>query len=49
VDYVGTILSVSGNRTGQYLQKTIAYEACLTYQINVALVELVPGTLFTIG
>lgn len=49
VDYVGTILSVSGNRTGPYLGKTIAYDACLTYQINVILVGLVPGTLLTIG
>ena len=49
VDFRGTVLSGSGFRAHRFLGKTVAYDACLSVGLTVIVVELVPGTEFTIG
>jgi hypothetical protein len=49
VDFRGTVLSGSGYRAHRFLGKTVAYDACLSVGLTVVVVELVPGTEFTIG
>ena len=49
LDVVGTVVSASGPGTKRLIGATVAYDACFAQQINVVLVELVPGTLVTIG
>jgi len=49
VDTVGKVVSGSGASTGPFIGATVAYDACLTQQINVVMVGLVAGTVFTIG
>ena len=49
LDVVGKVVSASGPGTKRLIGATVAYDACFAQQINVVLVELVPGTLFTIG
>jgi hypothetical protein len=49
VDFTGTVLSGSGRGTGKYLGRTVAYKACVSEQITVVVVELVPGTNFTVS
>jgi hypothetical protein len=46
-DFVGRITIVLGPWTKQFLGKTVAFDVCLTG--NFGTVELVPGTLFTVG
>jgi len=49
LDFVGKVASGSGAGTKRLIGATVAYDACFAEQINVVLVELVPGTLFTMG
>ena len=49
LDFVGKVSSASGAGAKRLIGATVAYDACFAEQINVVLVELVPGTLFTIG
>jgi hypothetical protein len=49
VDSVGRVLTASGTGTKQLVGTSISYDACVTNQINVVTIELVPGTIFTIG
>jgi len=46
-DFVGTIASVQGPWTKHFLGDPVAFDECLTS--SFAVVELVPGTVFTIG
>jgi hypothetical protein len=47
-DFVGTVLSGSGYGTKRLIGDTVAFDVCRPSTIHL-LVELVPGTLFTIG
>jgi hypothetical protein len=49
VDTVGKVVSATGAGTKPFIGATVTYDACLTNQINVIQVGLVPGTFFTIG
>jgi hypothetical protein len=49
LDFVGKVVSASGGGTKRLIGATVSYDACFAQQINVVLVELVPGTQFTIG
>jgi hypothetical protein len=49
IDFVGTVASASGSGTKRFIGKPVAFDVCFAVQINVFIVELVPGTLFTIG
>ena len=49
VDTVGRVVSASGAGTKPLIGTATTYDACVTNQINVVTIELVPGTLFTIG
>jgi len=49
VDVIGRARSASGAGTKRLVGTTVAYDACLTQQINVVIEGLVPGTSFTIG
>ena len=49
VDTVGRVLSASGAGTKSLIGGVVTYDACVTNQINVVTIELVPGTLFTIA
>jgi hypothetical protein len=49
VDVMGQVVSASGAGTKRLVGATVAYDACLTQQINVTTQGLVPGTAFTIG
>lgn len=49
VDTVGRVISASGTSTKRLIGTAVTYDACVTNQINVVTVELVPGTLFTIA
>jgi hypothetical protein len=50
VDSVGKVISTSpGAGVKRLLGATVSFDACLSKQINVVTVELVPGTQFTIG
>lgn len=47
VDVVGAVVTVSGSGTKQFLGETVRFDVCVT--TASAIVELVPGTAFTIG
>ena len=49
IDFVGTVASASGSGTKRFVGKPVAFDVCVAVQINLVIVELVPGTLFTIG
>jgi hypothetical protein len=49
LDFVGSVVSTAGAGTKRLVGARVAFDACFAQQINVVLVELVPGTLFTIG
>ena len=49
VDFVGQVVSTSGPWTKRFIGAPVAFDVCFAQQINVVLVELVPGTRFTIG
>ena len=49
LDFAGKVVSVSGAGTKRFIGAPVTFDACFAQQINVVLVELVPGTLFTIG
>jgi hypothetical protein len=49
VDFRGTVLTDSGFRAHRFIGKSVAYDACLSVGLTVIVVELVPGTQFTIG
>ena len=48
VDFVGRVVSTSGSWTKRFIGATVAFDVRFAQQINVVLVQLVPGTLFTI-
>jgi hypothetical protein len=48
IDFTGTVANASGSGTKRFIGKPVAYDVCFAVQINVVLVELVPGTSFTI-
>jgi hypothetical protein len=49
VDVVGNVVSGTGAGTKRLIGATVIYDACVTQQITVVTVGLVPGTTFTIG
>jgi hypothetical protein len=49
VDFRGTILSGSGFRTHRFINRVVAYDACVSVGLTVVVTGLVPGTEFTIG
>ena len=49
VDVVGKVISATGTSTKRLIGTNVAYDACVTQQINVITVGLVPGTTYTIG
>ena len=49
VDARGTVLTVSGTHVGKFVGKTVVEDECLSIGLVVVVVELAPGTNFTIG
>lgn len=49
VDFVGRAVAASGAGTKRLIGTAVSFDACFAEQINVLLVELVPGTKFTMG
>jgi hypothetical protein len=47
IDVVGTVASVSGSWTKRFIGQPVAFAFCATNRAQV--IELVPGTVFTIG
>ena len=49
VDFRGTVLSTSGKGTFVFLGKKVSFDACLSVGLTIVVVEIVPGTSFTVG